>query len=367
LFGGFLTTSFIQERFDKYGTLTQRAFNANMLNNILFNISVSNGLKNEYNADFLLGCFGLAEIGDTTFYKILWFTFSQNKKSYNETLRVTDPDSIPKIVRRKKGGGKTFVIFYSASSVREKDGNLFHPIDKNAGWVNTAKAYSHLIDNGIPKENIFLLYKDADPDMDDPIIQNIKQQLQEEMNLPYSHLATEDNLKAIFKGLKKIIDENDSIWLFINTHGGPRGYLLNELEDTALTPYEIRSLILDSPSKNNLVLVDSCYSGAVIAKINAPGTYISSVKYNVGWIDRELSFTETYVKNLFKNDNDKNNDGKISFEEAFQAAEKEYSPKLTAKLKFINGEYQKSIPFMEKLLWKLLDLQIGTKGCIIKR
>lgn len=84
-------------------------------------------------------------------------------------------------------------------------------------------------------------------------------------------LATFDNLKTVLAALGKQLDPNeDVLFLFLTSHGGPRSGFAVQLNGRGLgdiTPRKLADALAAAGIKNRVVLISSCFSGQFVAPL----------------------------------------------------------------------------------------------------
>lgn len=237
----------------------------------------------------------------------------------------------------KKDDSIKYMIIYTGSSHRV----LSSYNDKNAWWISTANIYEQALKNGYLQENIFVLYNDGNPDFSDPKIKSIKDTIKKEFQGDYSNIASKENLFKIEESIEQKIRHNDILTLSFNMHGRP--YLLfSEYDQEYIEGEEISEMLKDNNSKNNLIVIDACYSESMIKFLDISGTIITSCRsQDWGWVDRDFSFGALFFKNKNNLTNDSDKDGIVDDEEVFKVTKKEYQKIGNSKKECIKKQWAK--------------------------
>lgn len=261
--------------------------------------------------------------------------------------------------RYRLANPKTHAIIYSNQGDDESnDAELIHPIDKNITIIAESRIYKKLINNGVDKDNIFVLYDDRVPDWDDPAIEK---ELKIEFNGSYSNIATPDNLKRIEARLDDKLYANDTLIIVMMMRGEPQGYLTNNFGGNIIRSSDISDMLDDNKTDNNLIIVEANDANSFIDKLEIKGDFIGSSYDNAMWADREDAFSVKCMTERYNPDNDLDNDGIVSADEAYDAASKVWLDVKKAKKEFIVGEYLKAAikgnmhPFTKLGICAMLD------------
>ena len=243
-----------------------------------------------------------------------------------------------------------YAIIYIAADGKESKGTAVHPIDENCTLLEGVRIYNSLREYGVKKEDIYFLYDYVNPDFADTLIAPISKEVQEEFSSDYANVTFLGNLKLIEENIQIKMNKEDTLILFFSAHGTGWGLKLgrerylgridgNQKWETHIFPKTLDEIIGDNISKNNLVVINSCYSQNFIDKLSAPGIYIGSATNVVAWSDRDFGFGTLFFKALTNKENDLNKDGVVSWEEAYQVSSKQFKEKGDLKKEFIMGEY----------------------------
>ncbi|MEA3379197.1 MAG: hypothetical protein U9Q69_06225 [Nanoarchaeota archaeon] len=212
--------------------------------------------------------------------------------------------------------------------------------DRDDFILDTICTYRTLRAIGFKRENIYVLdrlgssiYVEEDGNK-----YVISKEFKESMDYHSDGLATEENVRKVFSYLAKKIDKDDMLYVGLTSHGEMLNgdglpiwvYNGNEkrfAESSAITfidnymSAESLKYILDRiHSRTTIVLADTCY-GAYFAKKFSHGRYVG-MSANSLW---ELAFgssVTSYTRSFFRafedsSRSDKNKDGLISIQEAF--------------------------------------------------
>ena len=148
--------------------------------------------------------------------------------------------------------------------------------------------------------------------------------IEKEFQGSYSNIASKKNLLNIEERIEQKMDSNDTLTLSFNMHGRP--YLLaSEQDQKYIEGEEISEMLNDNKSKNNLIVIDACFSGSMTKFIDVPGTVITSCRgQDWGWVDRDFSFGAIFFENKNYPKNELNKEGIVDDDEAFEATKKKY-------------------------------------------
>jgi hypothetical protein len=230
-------------------------------------------------------------------------------------------------------------LLFVGCSVRKGEKVLKDANDKNTFWISTVKVYNHLLKLGFKPENIYVLYKDAKPDWEDPAVKDVKAAIAKEFRAGYSNLATKANLIAVEKVIERKLDANDLFLLYLTVHG-KNGVLRNEQDKKFITGGEVTRMLADNPTGNNLIFVHSCYAGNFMRNVDASGTVIGASRVNeVAWGDRDFTFAELFFAALGAAASDGDGDGKVSHHEAYEVASARYLKLGTARMDYIKNRW----------------------------
>lgn len=165
-------------------------------------------------------------------------------------------------------------------------------LDLNCEWINAQRIVSILLENGIPPENIHILYGDEEhqPDTADTFIQEPVMELE-------SLFQGEDCPGAALGEILSIVSnlpagENSILYLYISTHGDRNGWM-----DYAQNSYPVGSvykMVQEFPGRV-IVLAMWCYSGILQEKFCPSRSVLFSATSatNCGWED--ISFNNCVI------------------------------------------------------------------------
>lgn len=186
-------------------------------------------------------------------------------------------------------------------------------------------SYYTLLENNFKKENIYLLDEDGKEK-----ICPFSGFFKDKIKYPVDGISTADNIESLLSHLSKKIDENDLLFINISSHGnkynyksskGDEEYFTISLPGLNLTNKVLKIWLDKVESDKTIILIDSCYSGG-FAKTFSKGKYIgisSSKAEEVAWSKTSWSFSKSFMEAYNnKKESDKNKDGKISIQEAFE-------------------------------------------------
>ncbi len=206
------------------------------------------------------------------------------------------------------------------------------PIDVNASLVGLARIYTALKDAGFDDSKIIVLYCEGglQPNWQEKKCSKCFKTLKkhfERQNMD----ATAANINSAVASLKEKLDSNDQFLFWINTHGAANGTLMMARHGKWATN-EIQNTFTGLKSKTNYLLFDSCFSGQIVDKVFVDNAVIFSTtgSNSPGWVDRTFTNCANYVECLIDKKYDKDKNGFVDHEEAFnasKAAAQEYEPK----------------------------------------
>ncbi len=199
------------------------------------------------------------------------------------------------------------------------------PIDVNGAEVSLSRVYGALIKAKFKRNHIVILYCDG----------KLQPNWAEKKNRKYFKMmkkyhfdkqplaATKQNIDSVMNQFKQKLDENDQFVFYIITHGAANGTLQLDRRGSWPTS-QIQQTFSGLKSKTNYILFDSCYSGKILDDVNIPNAFIFSTTGNrsPGWVDRNFSNCAYFLEMKLKKSNDKDKDGIVDCEEAFDATKK---------------------------------------------
>src|SRR3989344_989669 len=230
-------------------------------------------------------------------------------------------------------GDKAVII--TGAEIRDEERPLVH----NSYWVYTAQVYHELLKNGYKPENIFVLYLDGKPVLDDPATKDKIAELRMEFNGSYNNIATAENVKALLNDLENTIKPEERFTVYFMQHGSasPWGKIGFEHDHSSMRGYDLDTILEGNQSEHIMVVVNSCYSESFTKNIKHKAITISSTKEGEeGAGNREYSFAVFFSEEMNNPKNDADKNGTVSPEEAFQTAKvrnENYLKKLEESLK----------------------------------
>jgi len=192
-----------------------------------------------------------------------------------------------------------------------------NPIDVNNAWLVQANIYEELLNAGFEKENIRLLYPGT-PDFDEKKDRSAIKKAKKEFRQGYDNNTTSKNVQDTIIEIAGESDENDLVVFHIITHGSPRSL---QMPDGALERHELKDS-LQEISGNILFVSDACYSANFIdgMKLRKAVSYAGCEQNYLCWADREGSGGQVFFEELNNQENDFDENGEVSYEEAHEAA-----------------------------------------------
>jgi Peptidase C13 family len=122
-------------------------------------------------------------------------------------------------------------------------------------------------------------------------------------------VATPRNFRALANGLGNIIDPSqDTVILYLTSHGGRRAWLATDLPDftdlPSITAYSVKAALDEAKIKRRVIIVSACYAGSWIPILANPDTIIltaaSADTTSFGCDDRRqlTYFGEAFLESL---------------------------------------------------------------------
>lgn len=170
--------------------------------------------------------------------------------------------------------------------------------------------YKTLLEDGFKKEDIYVLGTDIN-------------------YYPVDDLPSKNNVRNVFRYLKKKIDDKDMLFVYTRGHGereNKMSYLV--LFGPDLNQREFSQYIKGINPRIGIYLFDQCYSGGFANRIGkGRNVAIASTQpEDESSSDINDSFSHYFMRAFRdKANSDLNNDGKISLSEAFEYAKKNHS------------------------------------------
>lgn len=228
-----------------------------------------------------------------------------------------DPPII-KIIGSPNESGKLWAIIICGYD--ENGGNLTFRYDAE-------DMYSTLIQYGVFANRIFYITPNR------PL---------NELNA-YCNVFSIDSIKNCFERVKGEIDQDDKLLLFISTHGSDKklNFVNSDGKEVYLCATLLNNLLNGIRCRTQFVVINACSSGSFIAPLmSVPDTNVnrviitssygesfSDLDYNdcdLNSYDRGSEFLSGFIESFSNKNADKDNDCKISINEAFEFA-KEYA------------------------------------------
>ena len=206
------------------------------------------------------------------------------------------------------------------------------PIDVNASLVGLARIYTALKDVGFEDSKIIILYCEGglQPNWQEKKCSKCFKTLKKHFERQNIDASTA-NINTAVASLKEKLDSNDQFLFWINTHGAANGTLMMARRGKWATS-EIQNTFTGLKSKTNYLLFDSCFSGQIVDKVFVDNAMLFSTtgSNSPGWVDRTFTNCGTYVECLTDKKCDKDKNGFVDHQEAFdatKAAAQKYEPK----------------------------------------
>lgn len=224
----------------------------------------------------------------------------------------------------KEKGEKHAVILSTESYADKPESSEFDEGLKNAFLINVANQYDALLKLGYKKENIQVLFPNAEIDTtettDNEKIKQIKN----------VSPATKHNLYEALSDISKKIEPEDEFTLIIQGHGRKtRNSSYIAIGEERITPEELNQYAERINASKERYIIDACYSGnfGILANKNQK-VFTSSTSESPGIISKKDSFSRFLMNAYLNPEADENKDGKISDIEAFNYAERQRQPYL---------------------------------------
>jgi hypothetical protein len=231
--------------------------------------------------------------------------------------------------------GKYAVIF-SPGSFKDKElvDYSFDGGTKNSFLITIANIYHSLKKMGYQDKNIRILYHDGRIDASETLDPDKIKALAEDKFSKPADAATSKNLESTLDELSQKIDENDEFTFVVMNHGfreGPTAYI-NDFNDDSkqakIYPSDIELWTSRIKAKNQLFVVDSCYSGQFGVELGKGNRVVltSSAQYSPSVVSRIDQFSRFFFNAAADLDSDLDGDGKVTVGEAFKVAEEQRLP-----------------------------------------
>src|SRR3989344_3015296 len=164
-------------------------------------------------------------------------------------------------------------------------------------------------------ENIFVLYHDVKPVLDDPVMKGKEGELEMEFNGSYNNIATAENVKALLNDLENTIKPEERFTVYFMQHGSasPWGKIGFEHDHSSMRGYDLDTILEGNQSEQIMVVVNSCYSESFTKNIKHKAITISSTKEGEqGAGNREYSFAVFFSEEMNNPKNDADKNGTVS-------------------------------------------------------
>ncbi|SRR3989338_3725366 len=243
-------------------------------------------------------------------------------------------------------GDKAVIV--TGAEIRDEERSLVH----NSFWVYTAQVYHELLKNGYKPENIFVLYYDGKPVLDDPVTKDKIAELGMEFNGSYNNIATAENVKTLLNDLESTIRPEERFTVYFMQHGSasPLGKIGFEYDHSSMRGYDLDTILDGNRSEEILVVVNSCYSESFTKNIKHKAIAVSSTKEGEEGVgNKEYSFAVFFSEEMNNPENDTDKNGIVSPEEAFKTAKvrnEEYLKNLEQLLKTEDPERLEDLAYV---------------------
>lgn len=224
-----------------------------------------------------------------------------------------------------------------------KGNDLIGKGTKNTYLISIANIYDALKNSGFDKNNIQINYFDGQPDYNETKDSDKISSLELEKGSQISqNKGTKSNLESSIKTLSNQVEENDEILIYMTGHGiknysnGTINFEFTPLPDSDMpgtnvyeniSPKELSDLIASVPGHKTVVL-DFCYSGAFGKTIAEQGSdvYTATDETTFSMRSRESQFGRELIISKANPETDLNNDGEVSWNEAYQKTQQTREP-----------------------------------------
>ncbi|MCH2209281.1 MAG: hypothetical protein MK132_25930 [Lentisphaerales bacterium] len=218
-----------------------------------------------------------------------------------------------------------------------------------------------MIKRGLKQENIYFLYKDAKPDLSEPLIYEYRDLMEAEFDDDsYSHEASVVNLMKIERQIQRKLGEKSNFFLILDAHGlvDKFGFKIrSEHDKTYIRSWDLREMLKNNRGRNHLY-IGSCYSGHFLNDVDdikvrvvtaAPGN-------KAVWLDRDVSFGREYFSHLPRDLSSSN----LLYSRAFDKAKLKFERWGNAKTEFIENDYEGGgHPEAKTIDWRPIQKVIG--------
>ncbi|MCX7703102.1 MAG: hypothetical protein N2234_03235 [Planctomycetota bacterium] len=200
------------------------------------------------------------------------------------------------------------------------------PIDQNASEVQLGKLYGILTKCGFEDKNIRVLYAERglQPNWNETSYgKELARIRKNHFNGQYDNTASKENIDALMAYFKQKVDENDIFIFYIMTHGHPSAVV--QLAGKRMwKAEEMQTALSGLKSKTNIFCFETCHSGAILNRTDFPNAVCvaAAPAETPGWVDRTFANCVNFIEAKADTANDKNKDGKVDPNEAFEVTKK---------------------------------------------
>jgi hypothetical protein len=254
-----------------------------------------------------------------------------------------------------------FVLIYIGSSMRTSDNKLVDPVDKNAFFIEGAMVYHEFIKRGVSPQNIYFLYKDGRPDLDEPLVDSVKDSLEEEfLDDHYDHEATIVNLLKIERQIQRKLTAGSNFFLIVDGHGVVDRFgfkIRSEHDKSYLRSSDISDMLRGNRGRNHL-FIGSCYSGQFFKDVDDIDARVVTAApfHKAVWLDRDVSFAREYFLRIPRN----LSSSEFLYNSAFEKAVLKFQRWGFHKAAFIQNEYEgDGLADFEVLDWAPVTKKLG--------
>ena len=211
--------------------------------------------------------------------------------------------------------------------------------EKDRFWLALTDIYTSLIESGVKKDNIHVLYP-LSPNKNLSRNREISDYLLSEENKHNVAWSSKENLKSVLDGISEKADNNDILMIYFCGHGEykdetssyrmlKKGHDGNYSIVERLTNKELNDLLDDQNIGTGIALFDICESGEWDI-VNPNYITISAAQDGKtgGVLTPDFSFGASFFRNLTDIKTDTNNDGKVSVKEAYELSKSKYEKKV---------------------------------------
>ncbi len=199
------------------------------------------------------------------------------------------------------------------------------PIDVNGAEIALARIYAVLKDSGYKDSNITVLYCNGrlEPDWSEKKNAGQFEMLKKHHFSVERKAATKAGISGAVGEVKKKLDNNDQFVFWIIAHGSAMGSLMLARHQM-WSSRDIGTTFSGLKSNSNWILIDSCFSGSILDRVDIDNAVILSATTNrtPGWVDNQFSNCARFIESKANKELDANKDGIVGCHEAYDETKK---------------------------------------------